>query len=324
MARLRITLACGDYDRTRPLKEGLVQPEGVELNVLSPGPEETFYRMTKFRDFDASEFSLSIYNLLRGREGPFVAIPVFLSRRFRHSSIFVNVDAGIREPADLRGKRVGVPKYYMTAAVWIRGLLEDEYGVKPNELLWFEGGKNVTKEMDIGPPAEVRIQTIPEDRDLGEMLEAGELDALATARRPVPAYAAGSRIRRLFANPREVERAYFQKTGIFPIMHMIAIRQELVRENPWLPRTLYQAFVEAKRIAYERLYRETAILLTSLPWLVEEAEATHALMGEDPFPYGVARNRKALEAMTRYEFDQGLVRHRIPVDELFYESTRET
>jgi len=322
MAKLRITLACGDYDRTRALQEGAVQPEGVELNVLNLGPEEIFYRMTRFREFDASEFSLSIYNLLGGREGPFVAIPVFLSRRFRHSCIFVHRDAGIREPGDLRGKRVGVPKYYMTAAVWIRGILEDEYGVAPKDLHWFEGGQ--PKEFaEIGPPADVRVETIPGGRHVADMLEAGELDGLVTARRPATFGSNSSPIRRLFPDPREVERAYYQKTGIFPIMHMIAIRRELVHENPWLPRSLFTAFVEAKRMAYERL-TETAVLLTALPWLVEEAEATRALMGEDPFPYGVALNRKALETLARYEFDQGLVRRRLPVDELFSESTLDT
>lgn len=321
MGKLRLTLACGDYDRVRALREGSVNPEGVELNVLHVGPEETFYRMTRHQEFDVSEFSLSIYNLLGGKDGPFVGLPIFLSRRFRHSCIFVHEDAGIKEPADLRGKRVGVPKYYMTAAVWIRGILEDEYGVAPKDVFWFEGGQ--IKEFDTGPSAEVRIQKIPEGRHVADLLEAGELDALVTARRPATFGTPSSPIRRLFPDSREVERAYYQKTGIFPIMHMVAVRKALVQDNPWLPRSLYEAFEQAKCKAYD-VFDETAVLLYAIPWLVEEAEATRALMGDDPFAYGVKRNRKVLDTLARYEFEQGLVRRRLPVEEMFHDTLLDT
>lgn len=324
MPRLRLTLACWDYDRTRPLKDGVVRPEGVELNVVNAPVQEIFHRMARFREFDVSEFSCSTYTVLRGRGEPFIAIPVFPSRVFRHSAIFVNTGAGIQAPADLRGKRIGVEKYHMTAAVWIRGILEDEYGVAPKDVLWYEGGEGSrVKEVDIQLPPAIRLTPVPGDRSLGEMLDKGELDALIGARRPVPFTAGSPRIRRLFPNYREVERAYYQKTGFFPIMHTVMIREELARENAWLPRSLYQAFLEAKRVAYQKL-AETGVLAYALPGLMAEAEESRALMGDDPFPYGVEKNRKTLEKLTRYTFGQGLAPRQLKMEEMFPESLLDT
>lgn len=324
MAKLKLTLACGDYDRTRALKDGRVSPEDVELTILNLSPEEMFHRMARFREFDVSEFSLSSYTVLRGRGEPLIAIPVFPSFMFRHSSIFVNAEAGIQSPQDLRGKRVGVPKYHMTAAVWIRGLLEDEYGVAPKDMLWFEGGEGTRiKEIDVQLPPEIRREVVPGDRLLGDMLEAGELDAYVGARRP-PAFTAGSpRVRRLFPDFRQAERAYYGKTGIFPIMHTVVVRAELVREHPWLAMSLVKAFTEAKALAYERL-DFTAALAYAIPWLVAEVEETRALMGADPFPYGVSRNRKTVETLAGYTAKQGLAPRRLTVEEMFVESTLAT
>src|SRR3989449_2441061 len=227
MGKLTLTLALGDYDRPLALKTGLVRPEGVEVNILTLGPEEIFYRMGRFREFDVSEFSLSTYTIRRGRGEPLIAIPVFPSQMFRHSAIFVSDRAGIRDPRDLRGKRVGVPKYHMTAAVWIRGILEDEYGVAPKDMLWFEGGEGArVKEVDVTLPPDVRHQLVPAGRNLGEMVAAGELDAFVGARRPATF---GTRVRRLFPDFRRVEREYYEKTGIFPIMHTLLLREELAR-----------------------------------------------------------------------------------------------
>jgi 4,5-dihydroxyphthalate decarboxylase len=318
MARLALTLACGAYDRMRAITTGEVRPDGVELNVVTLSPEEMFYRMARFREFDLSELSLSTYTVLRGRGEPLVAIPVFPSFSFRHSSIFVGAEAGIATPKDLVGKRVGVPKYHMTAAVWIRGMLEDEYGVAPRDMLWFEGGEgSKVKEVDIKLPADLRHQIVAADRNLGDMVAAGELDAFVGARRPA---AFGARVRRLFPDFRRAERAYYEKTGIFPIMHTLVLKEELARQHPWLPRSLYDAFVESKRLAYERL-QFTAALPVSLPWLVAEVEETRALMGDDPFPYGVARNRKTLQTLAGYTYAQGLAPRRLTVDEMFWEST---
>src|SRR5262245_46177632 len=217
MTTLQLTLACGDYDRTLALKTGAVRPDGVELRILNLTPEETFYRMGRFREFDVSEFSLSTYTVLRGRGEPLVAIPVFPSFMFRHGAIFVRTDAGIREPRDLVGKRVGVPKYHMTAAVWVRGILEDEYGVAPKDLQWLEGGEgSKVKEVDVTLPPEIRREVVPAGRTLGDMLMAGELDAFVGARRPVPLGDDRGRVRRLFPDFRSAERAYYEKTGIFP------------------------------------------------------------------------------------------------------------
>ncbi len=321
MAKLALTLACCDYDRTLPLETGAVRPEGVDLNVLTLSPEETFHRMGRFREFDVSEFSLSTYTVLRGRGEPLVAIPVFPSFMFRHSAIFVRDDAGIREPADLRGKRVGVPKYHMTAAVWVRGILEDEYGVAPKDLLWFEGGEGAkVKEVDVTLPPEIRRERVAGDRNLGEMVAAGELDAFIGARRPAAFGAGAGRVRRLFPDYRRVERAYYEKTGIFPIMHTVVLREELARQHPWLPLSLYDAFVEAKCLAYRRLEQSFG-LPYALPWVLAEAEETRALMGDDPFPHGVARNRKTLETLAGYTFRQGLAPRRLAVEEMFWEST---
>jgi 4,5-dihydroxyphthalate decarboxylase len=321
MPRLSVTLACGDYDRTAALRTGALRPDGVDLTVLTLGPEEMFYRMGRFREFDVAEFSLSSYTVLRGRGAPLVAIPVFPSFMFRHSSIFVGDHAGIREPADLRGKRVGVPKYHMTAAVWIRGLLEDEYGVAPKDVVWFEGGEGArVGEIDVTLPADVRRERVPPDRVLGDMVAAGELDAFVGARRPA---ATGRGVRRLFPDFRRVERAYWEKTGIFPIMHTVVLREELARAHPWLPASLYAAFVEARRQAYARL-EQTFGLPYALPWVMAEAEETRALMGDDPFPYGVARNEKTLATLAGYTYRQGLAPRRLTVEEMFWPSLLQT
>ena len=321
MAKLTLTFAIGDYDRTSALRTGAVAPDGVELNILTLGPEEIFYRMGRFREFDACEFSLSTYTIRRGRGEPLVAIPVFPSRMFRHSSVFVRDAAGIREPKDLRGKRVGIPKYHMTAAVWIRGLLEDEYGVAPKEMLWFEGGEGAAvKEVDVTLPPEVRMEHVPGGKNLGDMMAAGELDAFIGARRPA---AFGKGVSRLFPDFRTVERAYYGKTGIFPIMHTVVLKEELVTQYPWLPRNLYTAFVAAKQHAYRRL-NDTAALLTSLPWQVAEAEETRALMGDDPFAYGIAKNRKTVEALAGYSFRQGLAPRRLTIEDMFVASMLDT
>src|SRR6266705_1981975 len=295
MSSLALTLAIGDYDRTGALKTGAVRPQGVDLNILTLSPEEIFYRMGRFLEFDACEFSLSTYTIRRGRGEPIIGIPVFPSQMFRPSSIFIGDKAGIREPKDLRGKRVGVPKYHMTAAVWIRGLLEDEYGVAPKDIRWFEGGE-------------------------GAKVAAGELDAFIGARRPA---AYGKGVSRLFPDFRTAERAYYERTRIFPIMHTVVLKEELVRQHPWLPRSLYDAFTEAKRLAYERLHF-TAALLTSLPWQVAEAEETRALMGDDPFAYGIARNRKTVETLAGYLFRQNLAPRRLTIEEMFVPSLLDT
>jgi 4,5-dihydroxyphthalate decarboxylase len=321
MGKLNLTLALCDYDRTLALKTGLVAPQGVDLNVLTLTPEEMFYRMGRFREFDVSELSLSTYTIRRGRGEPLIAIPVFPSQSFRHSAVFVRDGAGVHEPGDLRGKRMGVPKYHMTAAVWIRGILEDDYGVAPKDMHWFEGGEGAkVKEVDVTLPPEIDLRHVPGDQNLGEMLAAGELDAFMGARRPA---SYGQGVSRLFPDYRRVERAWYERTGIFPIMHTVVLKEELVTRYPWLPRSLYTAFLEAKQHAYERL-RFTAALLTSLPWQMAEAEETQALMGDDPFAYGIARNRTNVETLVGHSYRQGLAPRRLSLEEMFVESLLDT
>lgn len=322
MPNLRLTLAVGDYDRTRPLLDGRIRPEGIDLVGLGLPVEEIFWRMARYEEFDASELSLSSYLLARARgDERFSALPVFPSRYFRHSCVFVHAASGIQEPADLRGKRVGVPEYQMTAPLWIRGFLADDYDVQPRDVSWYQGGLEQPgriEKLKIALPPDVRVEPIPADRTLSQMLAAGEIDALLTAR--APSTFDGQRVRRLFPDARAVERDYYRRTGIFPIMHTVVVRRPVLAQAPWVAQSLYKAFVEAKAIALDQLGK-TAALTVSLPWLIQEYEQTRALMGEDYWPYGLEPNRATLEAATRYSYEQGLSVRQLSPDELFAPST---
>lgn len=322
-----LTLGCGAYDRTLALALGDVRPAGIDLTYLRLPVEEIFWRMTRHGEFDAAEMSLSSYLLRRSRgDEALVAIPVFTSRFFRHSYAWVNAAAGIRRPQDLVGKRIGVPEYQMTAAVWIRGFLEDDYGVRPADVRWFQGGLNQSgrvEKLAIEVPG-VEITPIGEGRTLSAMLAAGELDAVIAAR--TPASFDGVGVRRLFPDFRTVEADYFRRTGIFPIMHTVAIRREVLDRHPWVARSLYDAFCAAKDRAMLELSHVSAApnpsaLSVSLPWLIAEVEATRALMGDDYWPYGLEPNRATLEALVRYSHAQGLAARLVPVEELFAPST---
>ena len=324
MGALRLVFAGGDYDRTRALLDGTIRPEGIDLTYVPLEPEEIFWRMLQYQDFDASELSMSAYItwMFRG-DCPFVAIPAFLSRTFRHGCIFINAHAGIHEPAGLRGKRVGVPDYHMTAALWIRGMLEHEYGVRAADVEWYQGGLQEpgrVERVEYHLPPEIRLTAIAPDQTLDAMLVAGELDAVFTARMPPSFYRGDPRVVRLFPDYRAAERAYFHKTRLFPIMHCVAIRRRLYEEHPWIAPNLMKALDESKRLALERAYDANALRYT-LPWLVAELEETMRLMGPDPWPYGVAPNQAALEAMCRYAHEQGLTGRRLAVEELFAPNT---
>src|SRR5579883_2360187 len=263
MAKLRLTLACWNYDRTRALLEERVPIEGIELNYLSLPVEEIFFRMLRHHEFDAAEMSLSSYTLSLFRENPpFIAIPAFPSRFFRHSCIYVNVRSGIREPKDLIGKRIGNPEYQMTAPVWIRGILSDEYGVPATSATYFSGGEEEPgrpEKLALDLPPQIRAKAIPADKTLSQMIDSGEIDALYTARAPSTFRGGSGNVRRLFPDYREVEQKYFEKTGIFPIMHVVAIRRDLYEKHRWIAQSLYKAFVAAKKQAWEDLH-ETAAL----------------------------------------------------------------
>lgn len=318
---LRVTLACGSTDRTLPLITGEVRPAGIDLTFLPMYPEEVFWRMTRHAEFDAAEMSLSSYLLRRSRgDDALVAIPVFTSRMFRHSCIWVRTDAGIDRPADLRGKRVGVPEYQVTAAVWIRGMLSDDHDLPPTTMRWFSGGLYQPGRIEKLPLAipDLDLTLIRPDQTLSQMLDEGEIDALIGPR--PPAGFPGPRTRRLFPNFRQVEADYFRRTGVFPIMHTVVLRRELLEREPWVARNLYDAFVRAKARAMEQLTEPVALAAT-LPFQIAEVEETRALMGDDYWPYGVGANRKTIETLIRYSREQGLAERSLAVDDLFAPST---
>jgi len=320
MAKLRLTMACWNYDRTRALLEERVPVDGVKLNYLNLPVEEIFFRMLRHREFDVAELSLSSYTVSLFREDrPFIAIPIFLSRYFRHSCIYVNADSGIREPKDLIGKRIGNPEYQMTAPVWIRGILSDEYGVPVSSATYLSGGEEEpgrTEKIALSLPPEIRLEAIPADKTLSRMIETGEIDALYTARAP-STYGNGSgKVRRLFENYAAVEREYYLKTRIFPPMHIVAIRRDVYERNPWVAQSLSKAFFAAQKEAYEEL-RSTAALKAMLPWLTHHVQETEELMGRDFWPYGYEPNIKALSMFLRYHHEQGLSKRLLTPKELF-------
>lgn len=323
MPKLRLSLACWDYDRTRALQDGRVRVEGVDLDYLSLPVEETFFRMMRHREFDAAEMSLSSYTLSCSCEPRrFVAIPVFVSRAFRHSFVFVNENAGIREPSDLRGKRVGLPEYQLTALVWIRGILADHYGVPIDSVTYHTGGledPGRVEKTNLQLPPQIRVTAIPQDKTLARMLADGELDAVYAPRIPSTF---GHGVTRLFSDVRSVESAYFEQTKIFPIMHVVALRRELYEDHRWIAQSLYKGFLAAREVGLADL-DETAALKVAVPWLTIEVEATRRLMGHDYWTYGVEPNRHVLETFLRYHHEQALSPRRLDVEDLFAPETLE-
>jgi 4,5-dihydroxyphthalate decarboxylase len=318
---VRLTLACGATDRTMPMILGDVRPAGIELTFLRMYPEEVFWRMTRHAEFDAAEMSLSSYILRRSRGDEAVtAIPVFTSREFRHACLWVRTDAGIESPTDLKGKRMGVPEYQLTAPVWIRGFLSDDYGVRPEDLRWSCGGlfqPGREEKLRVSIPG-LDMQLIRPDQTLSQMLLNGELDAIMGPRPPrgFP----GPRVRRLFPDFRAVEADYFRRTGVFPIMHTVVLRRDVLEREAWVARSLYDAFCESKRRAMAEL-TDPVVLATTLPWQIAELETTQALMGEDYWPYGLEPNRKVIETLMRYSCEQGLAERSVPIESLFVPST---
>jgi 4,5-dihydroxyphthalate decarboxylase len=321
-----ITLACERYDRTEALRDGRVRPAGVDLTYLPQPVEETFFRMARFREFDAAEMSLSSYVIGLTRDAPFVALPVFPSRLFRHSGIYVSGASGIDEPADLAGKQVGVAEYQLTANVWIRGILADQYGVPAESVIYRTGGLHQpgrVEKVKVQLPPDVRIQPIGPGQTLSEMLATGEIDALYSPRTP-HSFSHGDRgVRRLFDPSRPAEEEYFRRTGIFPIMHVLVLRRDVYEQNRWLARSLYDAFEEAKALC-EQGIDETAAARYMLPWLHDEVARTRAVLGQDYWPYGLEKNLEVLRTFLRYSHDQGLAARGLEPEELFAPETIET
>jgi 4,5-dihydroxyphthalate decarboxylase len=321
MPNLQLTIACGPYDRMEGIRTGAVQIEGIDATYLAiQSPPEIFARMIKTRAFDVSEMSLSSYLSLRSRgEFPFIALPVFPSRVFRHGNIFINRRAGIERPQDLNGKRVGTFGYRQTASVWIRGILAHEYDVEPGSMRWVEGGQDTPWQADSDQQAKpirgIHLERAPEHASLSEMLAKGEIDALIGARIP-PSLGNCTDVARLFPNYRQVERDYFKRTGIFPIMHTLVIREDLYRAKPWIGVSLYKALVASKELALREM-RFSGAMRYMLPWLYDEIEEVDELFGGDPMPYGLEPNRSVLETFARYLAAQAFVDRQIAVDEFF-------
>jgi 4,5-dihydroxyphthalate decarboxylase len=323
MAKLTVSLAGVDYDRTRALFDGTVQIAGCETICCAMSPEEAFHRAFRYQEFDITELSLSNTMALIARgASPYVAIPVFPSRLFRHSSIYIRTDRGIDRPEDLQGKVIGVPEYAMTAAVWIRGILQDQYGIRAADVRWRTGGleepgREARVRLEL--PPEIDLQPVPAGETLSGQLDSGGIDGLISALAP-SCFGRNPAVQRLFPNYRAAEEAYFRATRMFPIMHVVGIRRALVDGHPWLPVNTYVAYAKAKEICYRQL-ETIGHLFTTLPWPVEELTRARALMGQDFWSYGVGANQRELAAVTRYAVEQGIIERQLSVEELFAPST---
>ncbi len=321
--RVRLTVAISDYDHVREVFDG-VEAVGLELVQLRLPIEDIFYRFTRFREWEVSEFSLAKYASLRSQgDDSLVAIPVFPSRVFRHSALYVRSDSGIEEPRQLSGCRVGVPEWSQTAGVYVRGFLAEQYGLRMEEVDWYQAGVNQpgrTEKVGLRLPEGIRLTAIS-DRSLGEMLLAGDLDAVVSARPPDVYQQGDGRVRRLFRDPVAEEEAYWRSTGIFPIMHVVAIRGDVYRVHPWVAMNLFRAFDEARRRAVARLFEVTASRIP-LPWGPATAERWVGLFGGEYWPYGVEPNRATLDAFCRYAADQGICHRRLAPEDLFAESVQ--
>jgi 4,5-dihydroxyphthalate decarboxylase len=320
MAPLKLTLACWDYDRTRPLADGRVQIEGIELNVQFLRPREMFPRMLERHEFDASELSLASLTALIGRnQCPFVALPVAISKFFRHGCIYVRKDAGIKKPADLKGNRVGTTQYASTAATYMRGMLSDDYGVRAQDIHWFMGGLTKPTQRPLIPldlPSDIALDFVPDGDTLEQMMLDGRLDALMSIYIPTLFEQNWPGIERLFIDFKTVEQAYYARSKIFPIMHTIALREEIVAQHPWVPERLYKAFCQARDLAVKDLW-DTDALRFSLPWLIDHVEENWKIFGTDFWAYGMAANRPALSAIGRYVHEQGFSPRIVSADEIW-------
>ena len=321
MSRLPITIATWDYDRVRPLVDGRVQIEGCDVNYLTMPVEECFERAYFHGEFEVAEIGFSPYLIALSRGScPYVAVPAFLSRMFRHSAVYIRTDRGIEGPADLRGKRVGVPEYQMSAVLWFRGFLQDEFGIAAKDINWVQAGLETPGRRDKFPlnlPVGFPL-TSANDETLTEMLADGRLDAVMSARRPSCFVDGHPKVRRLFPDYRAAERDYYRRTGLFPIMHAVGIRRDVLEKNRWLAASVYKAFLRAKQIS-DAEFAETTALKIGLPWVNAEYEATMEVMGADFWSYGVAANHKTLSTMARYSYEQGLAIRLLAVEEMFAE-----
>lgn len=326
MGKIALSVAVGDYDRVRPLVSGAVQIDGIDPTFALLSPEEMFFRGFRHADFDVSELSLSSYALKVSRgDCAYVAIPIFPSRAFRHNAIFVRNDRGIARPEDLRGRRIGIPEYQLTANVWVRMILQSDYGVDPSEVIWVRGGYETPdrpEKIRVELPPNIRVEEAPPGAILSQMLARGEIDGLIGPRAPSPFDAGHPNISWLFPDPAAAALEWYGRTKMFPIMHVLGIRRTLVERFPFLPATLAKAFEESKAVSLRAL-RDTSASKVTLPLVDEHLWRVRRLMGDDFWRYGLAPNRATLQAFLRAHYEQGLSQRELEPEELFAASALE-
>ncbi|MEW9586028.1 ABC transporter substrate-binding protein [Paraburkholderia sp. DGU8] len=327
MSKLQLSVAVGPYDRVRPLVDADVQIEGVDPTFLLQEPEEIFFRAFRHADYDICELSLSSYCVKTATgTSPYIAVPVFPSRAFRHTSVYVNANAGINKPEDLKGKRIGVPEYQLTANVWVRLFLEEEYGVKPSDVTWLRGGyedPTRVEKITLNLPADVKLENAPEGKTISGMLEAGEIDALIGPRAPSCFDRGSANVKYLFDNPQAVAADWYRRTKLFPIMHTLGIRRTLVEQHPWLPMSVMKAFEKSKALALARL-TDTSATKVTLPFIEDQLRAARKLMGEDFWSYGFAANKHAINRFLKRHHEEGLSSRLLDAKELFHSACLES
>jgi 4,5-dihydroxyphthalate decarboxylase len=326
MGKLQLSVALGPYDRTRALVDGSVQIDGVEPLCMTLSPEEIFFRAFRHAEFDICELSLSSFTVKTAQGNcPYVGVPAFVSRAFRHTAIYVRRDR-IKKPADLKGKKVGVPEYQLTANVWARAILEEDFGVKPADISWVRGpisDAERPEKISIKLPPDVKLEDAPQGKTISQLLADGAIDGFIAPRAPDLDLRKHPDIGWLFPDPTSAAKDYYKRSGIFPIMHLVGVRRELVQQHPWLPAALLKAFDKAKAAALE-LINDTSATKVTLPFVEENLKAARELMGEDFWSYGIAPNRKTLEAFLRRHHAEGLSSRLVKVDEMFHPSTYES
>ena len=325
MSQLTLSVAIGDYDRNRPLISGAVRVDGVDPVFMTLSPEEIFFRAMRTVDFDICELSLSSFTVRAARgDNPYVGVPAFVSRTFRHTSIYVRTDR-VKEPKDLIGRKIGVPEYQLTANVWARAILQDDYGVKPSDIHWIRGGiehAGRPEKIAVNLPKDVRLDNAPEGKTISAMLAEGSIDGFI-APRP-PALPKGTpNVGWLFPDPVAAAKDYFKRTGVFPIMHLVGVRRSLADAHPWLPGAVFKAFNESKAKALD-LLSDTSATKVTLPFVEERLTEARATMGEDFWSYGVEENRKTLENFLKHHHSQGLSSRLVTPEELFHPGTLES
>jgi 4,5-dihydroxyphthalate decarboxylase len=326
MPKLKLSVAVGPYDRTRALVDGSVEIDGVEAICMTLPPEEIFFRAFRQEAFDICECSLSSFTVKTAAgNSPYVGVPAFVSRMFRHTSIYARTDR-IKKPQDLKGRRVGVPEYQLTANVWARAILEEDHGVKPSDVIWVRGGiedADRPEKISLNLPRDVRLEDAPEGKTISALLDEGAIDGFIAPRPPGGGAARNPNVGWLFPDPTAAAKDYYARTGIFPIMHLVGIRRALVDAHPWLPAAVLKGFEQAKAKALELLFDTSATKVT-MPFVEERLKEARALMGDDFWSYGLEPNRKTLETFLRHHHAQGLSSRLVTPDELFHPSTHET